>query len=66
MVAMSRDSMQSFNFALQVGKDSTEHNLKGTVYSHFAYYSNCSYYSKMETSPGSYLGFETAKVSFVQ
>ena len=65
MVAMSRDSM-SYNFVLRVGKDSTEHNLKGTVYSHFSYYSNCPYYSKMETSLGSYLGFEAAKASFVQ
>ena len=59
MVAMSRDSM-SYNFVLQVGKDSTEHNLKGTVYSHF------SYYSKMESSLGTYLGFEAAKVSSMQ
>ena len=64
-MAVSRDSM-SYNFALQVGKDSTEHNLKGTMYSHFAYYSNFSYYSKMETSLGSYLGFEASKVSSVQ
>ena len=56
---MSRDSM-NYNFVLQVGKDSTEHNLKGTVYSHFAYY------SKMETILGAYLGFEAAKVSSVQ
>ena len=65
MVAMSRDSM-NYNFVLQVGKDSTEHNLKGTVYSHFAYYSNCSYYSKMETILGAYLDFEAAKVSSVR
>ena len=65
MVAMSRDSM-SYNFALQVVKDSTEHNLKGTVYSYFAYYSNCSYYSKMEMSLGECLDFEAAKVSSVQ
>ena len=65
MVVVSRDSM-SYNFVLQVGKDSTEHNLKGTVYSHFTYYSNCSYYLKMETSLGAYLGFEAAKVSSVQ
>ena len=65
MVAVSRDSM-SYNFALQVAKDSTENNLKGTVYSHFAYYSNCSYYSKMETSLEAYLDFEATKVSFVQ
>ena len=65
MVAMSRDSM-NYNFVLQVGKDSTEHNLKGTVYSYFAYYSNCSYYSKMEMSLGSYLGFEATKVSSMQ
>ena len=65
MVDVSRDSM-SYNFALQVGKDSTEHNLKGIVYLHFAYHSNCSYYSKVETSLGSDLGFEAAKVSSVQ
>ena len=65
MVAVSRDSM-SYNFVLQVGKGSMEHNLKGIVYSHFAYYSNFSYYSKMETSLGSYLGFEAAKVSSVR
>ena len=59
------DSM-SYNFVLQVGKDSTKHNLKGTVYSHFAYYSNFSYYSKMETSLESYLGFKASKASFVQ
>ena len=65
MVAVSRDSM-SYNFALQVGKDSTEHNLKGIVYSRFAcYYSNCPYYSKMETSLESYLDFEATKASFV-
>ena len=64
VVAVSKDSM-SYNFVLQVGKDSTEHNLKGTVYSHFAYYFNCSYYSKMETSLGTYLGFEASKVSSV-
>ena len=65
MVAVSKDSM-SYNFVFQVGKDSTEHNLKGTLYSHFAYYSNCSYYSKMETSLGAYLGFEATNVSSVQ
>ena len=65
MVAVAKDSM-SYNFALQVAKDSTEHNLKGIVYSHFAYYSSCSYYSKMETSLGTYLDFEAAKVSSVQ
>ena len=65
VVAVSRDSM-SYNFALKVEKGSTENKMKGIVYSHFAYYSNYSYYSKMETSPGSYLGFEAAKVSFVQ
>ena len=65
MVAVSRDSM-SYNFVLQVGKGSTEHNLNGTVYSHFAYYSNCSYYSKMEMILGACLSFEAAKVSSVQ
>ena len=65
VVVVCKDSM-SYNFVLQVGKGSTEHNLKGIVYSHFVYYSNYSYYSKMETGPGSYLGFEAAKVSFVQ
>ena len=65
VVAVSKDSM-SYNFVLKVEKGSTKNNLKGIVYSHFAYYSNCSYYSKMETSPGSYLGFQAAKVSFVQ
>ena len=65
VVVVSRDSM-SYNFVLKVDKGSTENKLKGIVYSHFAYYSNYSYYSKMETSLGSYLGFETAKVSFVQ
>ena len=65
MVAVSRDSM-SYNFVLKVEKGSTEKNLKRIVYSHFVYYSNCSYYSKMETSLRSYIGFEAAKVSFVQ
>ena len=65
VVAEPRDSM-SYNFPLTVEKGSTENKMKGIVYSHFAYYSNCSYYSKMETSPRSYLGFEAAKVSFVQ
>ena len=65
VVVVSRDSM-SYNFVLKVGKDSTENKLKGIVCSHFAYYSNCSYYSKMETSLGAYLSFEAAKVSFVQ
>ena len=65
MVAVSRDSM-SYNFVLKVEKGSTEHNLNGIVYSHFAYYSNSSYYSKTEMSMGSYLGFEAAKVSFMQ
>ena len=64
VVAVSKDSM-SYNFVLQVEKGSTGKNLKGTVYSYFAYYSNCSYYSKMETSLGAYLGFEVAKVSSV-
>ena len=65
MVAVSRDSM-SFNFVLKVEKGSTENKLKGIMYSHFAYYSNCSYYSKMEMSLGTYLGFEPAKVFSVQ
>ena len=65
VVAVSKDST-SYNFVLKVEKGSTENKLKGIVYSHFAYYSNGSYYSKMETSPGSYLGFEAAKVSSVQ
>ena len=65
VVAVSRDSM-GYNFVLKVEKGSTANELKGTVYSHFAYYSNYSYYSKMETSPGSYLGFKAATVSFVQ
>ena len=65
MVVVSRDSM-SYNFALKVEKGSTENKMKGIVYSHFSYHSNCSYYSKMETSLGSYLGFDAAKVSFVQ
>ena len=65
MVAVSRDSL-NYNFVLQVGKYSTEHNLKGIVYSHFAYYSNCLYYSKMETSMGAYLDFEATKVSSMQ
>ena len=66
VVAMSRDSM-SYNFALQVGTDSTERNLKGIVYSHFAcYYSNYPYYSKTVTSLEAYLDFEATKVSFVQ
>ena len=66
MVAVSRDSM-SYNFELQVGKDSTEHNLKGIVYSHCAYYySNCSYYSKMGMSLEAYLDLEAAKVSSMQ
>ena len=64
VVPMSRDSM-SYNYALKVEKGSTENNMKGIVYSDFAYYSNYSYYSKMETSLGSYLGFEATKVSFV-
>ena len=65
VVAMSRDSM-SYNFVLKVQKGSTDNKLKGIVYSHFAYYSNGSYYSKMETSLGAYLGFEFSKVSSVQ
>ena len=65
MVAVSRDSM-GYNFVLKIEKGSSENKLKGTVYSHFAYYSNVSYYSKMETSSVSYLGFEAAKASFVQ
>ena len=65
VVVVSKDSM-SYNFSLKVEKGSTENKMKGIVYSHFAHYSNYSYYSKMETSPGSYLGFEAAKVSFVQ
>ena len=65
MVAVSKDSI-SYNFVLQVGKDSTENNLKGIVYSHSVYYSNFSYYSKMETILGTYLGFKAAKVSSVQ
>ena len=66
MVAVSKDSM-SYSFALQVGKNSTEHNLKGIVYSHFAYYySNFPYYSKMETSLEAYLDSKAATVSFVQ
>ena len=65
MVAVSRDSM-SYNFSLHVGKDSTEHNLKGIVYSHFSCYSSFSYYSKMETSLEAYLDFEATKVSSVQ
>ena len=65
VVVVSRDSM-SYNFALKVEKGSTKNKMKGTMYSCFAYYSNYSYYSKMETSSGSYLGFEAAKVSFVQ
>ena len=64
-MAVSRDSM-SYNFVLRVGKDSTKHNLKGIVYSHFACYSNCSYYSKMETSLEAYLDFDFATVSSVQ
>ena len=62
MVAVSKDSM-SYIFALQVGKNFTEYNLKGIVYSNFAYYSN---YSKMEESPEAYLDFEAAMVSSVQ
>ena len=66
MVAVSKDSM-SYSFALQVGKNSTEHNLKGIVYLDFTcYYSNCSYYSKMGTSIEAYLDFKAAKVSSVQ
>ena len=65
VVAKPRDSM-SYNFALKVEKGSTENKMKGIVYSHFAYYSNYSCYSKMEMSLGSYLGFEAAKASFVQ
>ena len=65
VVVVSRDSM-GYNFVLKVEKGSTKNNLKGTVYSHFAYYSNGSYYSKMEMSLGSYLGFEATKVSSVQ
>ena len=59
-----RDSM-SYNFALKVEKGSTKNKMKGIVYSHFSYYSNYSCYSKMEMSPGSYLGFEATKASFV-
>ena len=65
MVAMSRDSM-GYNFVLEVEKGSTENKLKGIVYSHFAYYSNCSYYSKMEMRLWAYLGFKAAKVASVQ
>ena len=64
-VAVSKDSM-GYSFALQVGKSSIEHNLKGIVYSYFAYYSNFPYYSKMETSLEAYLDFEAATVSSVQ
>ena len=66
VVAVSKDSM-SYNFALQVGKSSTEYNLKGIVYSYFAYYcSNFPCYSKMEKSLETYLDFEAAMVSSVQ
>ena len=65
VVAVSKDSM-SYDFALKVEKGSSENKMKGIVYSNFVYYSNYSYYSKMETSLGSYLGFEVGKVSFVQ
>ena len=64
-MAVSRDSM-NYSFALQVERNSIEYNLKGIVYSHFAYYSNFSYYSKIKMILGSYLGFEAAKVSSVQ
>ena len=65
VVVVSRDSM-SYNFTLKVEKGSIENKVKGIVYSHFAYYSNYSCYSKMEMSPRSYLGFEATKASFVQ
>ena len=66
VVAVSKDSM-SYSFVLQVGKNSTEYNLKGIVYSCFAYYySNFPYYSKMETILEAYLDFEAAMVSSVQ
>ena len=66
VVAVSKDSM-SYSFALLVGKSSTEYNLKGIVYSHFACYcSNFPYYSKMETSLKAYLDFDAAMVSSVQ
>ena len=65
VVAVPRDSM-SYNFALKVEKGSTKNKMKGIVYSHFSYYSNYSCYSKMEMSLGLYLGFEAAKVSFMQ
>ena len=35
--------------------------MKGIVYSYDAYYSNYSYYSKMEMSLDSYLGFKVSK-----
>ena len=65
VVAEPRDSM-SYNFALMVEKGSTKNKVKGIGYLYFAYYSNYSYYSKMEMSLGSYLGFEASKASFVQ
>ena len=65
VVVEHRDSM-SYNFALKVEKGSTKKKLKGIMHSHFAYYSNYSCYSKMETSLGSYLGFEASKVSSVE
>ena len=65
MVVVSRDSM-NYSFALQVERDSTAYNLKGILYSHFAYYSNSPYCSKMEESLGTYLDFEAATVSSMQ
>ena len=58
VVAEPRDS-KSYNFSLKVERGSIENKMKGIMYSHFAYYSNCSYYSKMETSPGSVATFHT-------
>ena len=65
MVTVSRDSMD-YNFALQVERNSIEYNSKGIVYSHFEYYSNSPYYSKMEESLETYLDFEATTVSSVQ
>ena len=43
VVAKPRGS-KSYNFALKVERGSIENNMKGIVYSHYAYYSNYSCY----------------------
>ena len=65
LVAEPRDS-RSYNFSWKVERGSIENNMKGIVHSCYAYYSNYSCYSKMETSLETYLDFLAARASLVQ